>query len=531
MTTYNRTFAPAPGSAPGNDEETFIQRQKRLAGEQNKQLAGGAFHAGNATPVTGNGKIPEPTPPQPAQIPQSTPQTLQAAPPMARPMATLQPTQPVAQQPGQVGIPASPVASPGNPYGGITAGMGQPTEGRSPREGLMQTAIMTQPSPVTGAANGNSGFTGGFVTPTEGTTPRDTKQAPQQQQQTPVQATNPAPQQIPGSPVTVPGLGNDPFVTYKGYDYKTAVPTPGQLPGSYTGTQFTQFNGPNQEQLVNRENTLMSAILDNPRTLNDAVLSQMKEKGKEGSLLMEQQLGQQAREMAAARGMTNGGGLAGTLADIKTGLANDVLASNRDLDIRQATQNREDELAALSAVEGILSGQMGRATQGFGATLAGQSAQAGDSRSVAQDAIQRAIAGNQQNLASAELGLKKEGMQAEEGAREYTSNRSAQDAALDRILKQFGMTTQSEELRRANEALKTQRDLGEGGLAVDRDRVGLERSRLDSQNRQFDKGYGLDVLRFLEGQRQSDNGLGFNYAQLNNNGQNSLMDFISRILG
>jgi hypothetical protein len=72
--------------------------------------------------------------------------------------------------------------------------------------------------------------------------------------------------------------------------------------------------------------------------------------------------------------------------------------------------------------------------------------------------------------------------------------------------------------------LDLQKELGVGGL-------GLDQQRINNQNRQFDASHGLNILQFLEGQRQHDNGMGFNWAGLNANQQGNTMDRILGILG
>ena len=74
------------------------------------------------------------------------------------------------------------------------------------------------------------------------------------------------------------------------------------------------------------------------------------------------------------------------------------------------------------------------------------------------------------------------------------------------------------------EQLKLQRDLGQAGINIDQQRV-------NASNKQFDASHGLDILRFLEGQRQFNGQNGLGWAQLNQNGQNATMDAIMRALG
>jgi hypothetical protein len=251
------------------------------------------------------------------------------------------------------------------------------------------------------------------------------------------------------------------------------------------------------------------------------VLGALKEKQKEAALLMQQQNLGAAQQGAAGRGFGGGGSLDGIQAAIRGNTGNQVLNSNRDLDIAAASQNRQDILNALGAADSVLGGQMNRASQAYGNTLAGQSAQAGDTRSVSQDAIARAIAGTDQNLAASQLNLQKEGMQSDENFRGFQSTRSAQDAALQRSLSQFGVNDAAHDSDRSDIALQLQQELGRGGMALDR-------TRIEENQRQFNENNQLNILQFLESQRQANNNLGFNYTQLGQNGQNSL---ISQILG
>lgn len=71
--------------------------------------------------------------------------------------------------------------------------------------------------------------------------------------------------------------------------------------------------------------------------------------------------------------------------------------------------------------------------------------------------------------------------------------------------------------------LDLQERLGVGGL-------NLDSRRIDQQGRQFDASHGLNILQFLESQRQHDNGLGFNWASLNQNGQQATIDQILGML-
>lgn len=441
----------------GTGQETFLQRQRRLQGQQTAMVSeprpdgaprtggvdprpvpatgGGLPNEGRppapqgpaATPVTGNGKIPPPAP-TPAPLPALNPFT----PSMASTQATSQP----AQQASNTGV---------------------------------------------------------------GTTNQ-------------------------GGPLQAMELGNQPFATYKPSQLQTQITQPGVLPNSYQGSQFSQFQSPEQQQTQQLQTQRMNEMLRNPETLSPQVLAALKEKQKEAALMMEQQGLQSAQQNAASRGFGGNGSLQGIEQAIRGNTSNQILNSNRDLDIAAATQNRQDLINALGASDSVLSGQMGRATQGYGATLAGQGAQAGDTRSVSQDAIARAVQGNDAMLRAQGLNLQKEGMQMDENFRGYTSERGAQDAALQRVLAQFGINEAKHNSDRSDNALSLNAELGRGGLELDN-------KRLTETGRQFNEGHQLNILQFLENQRQHNNGLGYNYAALGQSGQNSLIAQIMSILG
>lgn len=230
--------------------------------------------------------------------------------------------------------------------------------------------------------------------------------------------------------------------------------------------------GANQGDVNDLQTAWLKDLLLNPETLNAATVSQMKERDKEAALLMQKQGLGQAAQNAASRGLTNGAAFGAQQNAIRSDVANAILGRNRDLDIAAAQQNRADVLQALGLSENILGGQINRAQA-----------------------------------------------QADENYRQFTTERAAQDAEIQRILSQFGMNEAALASRRADRSLDLQGELGRGGLALDR-------SRLNESSRQFDAGHGLNILQFLEGKRQHNNNLGFNYTQLNQQGQQNLMNTI-----
>lgn len=326
-------------------------------------------------------------------------------------------------------------------------------------------------------------------------------QAAQQQQQagtTTTTTTNNPPAQT-GSPVTADGKIPPPQQQVAAPNVQTyTAPTefkakPGQgrelqateldkKPiDTYDPYQVGQFNGPNQQSLNSQQNNLVNSILQNPETLNPNVLSQMKMAQKDEALRMQQQLQQQFDQNNTARGTLGGGYAQAQQGQLANNAVNSILTGNRNLDVQAAQTNRADQLAALQASEAIGQGQMGRSTQGYGAQLAGQQAQAG------------------QNLQG------------------FQSRVASQQDAVQRALAQFGINQSVASNRQQNYS----QDLGA--------EMGLEQLKQNSAG--INNAGQFNLANFLEGQRQFNGNLGFNWAQLDQQGQQTLMDWLMRNAG
>jgi hypothetical protein len=258
---------------------------------------------------------------------------------------------------------------------------------------------------------------------------------------------------------------------------------PSVMPDAYKADTLSQFAAPDQSGVNGQQNALLSAIFANPDTMNPQVVAQLKEKQKEEALLMAQQAGQQLSSGAAARNMVGSGATSAGLRNIDMDTINRILSGNRGVDITAAQTNRGDELNALNAGEQVAQGQLGRATQGYGTQLAGQTAQAGLNKDAVASALQRAIAGEQSNQFGSQFGLSVGKANADEN---YRANQDA----VQRLMAQFGINT---------------------GVA---------------QNAQQNYALDLDTQKFLENQRQFNNTLGFNYNNLDQNGQLALVQAI-----
>jgi hypothetical protein len=256
------------------------------------------------------------------------------------------------------------------------------------------------------------------------------------------------------------------------------IPTTGSgqtttgVPPSYQMQQFSQFQ-PNQ-QWTNQRNDLMSAILKNPRTMDQTWQDQMYESQKEQAQGMAKQLGLQNQQNMVSRGFGPQGGQASAYqGKLDENLMAQLLGGRRDIATQATQQNRQDELQALSASLGLQGGDI----QSYMAQLAGQQAQAGENQFGSGFGMDRA---------------KFDWMQ--------------RDSDRGKLLQEF----------------------------LAREGTGLERDRFGEGQRQFNQGHLLDILRFMEGrnqfgqtfgenQRQFNNQMGFNWAGQQSNDLNELL--------
>lgn len=319
-------------------------------------------------------------------------------------------------------------------------------------------------------------------------------------------------------------LGNEAFKTYQ------AGPQVPQFnaPQSYQGTQFAQFQSPDQQAMNAQQTALMSRVLGDPHSMNAQNVAQLKERQKESALAMARQLGQQAGSIGAARGLQGNGSAVGQAQRaVDQNMLAEILGGNRDIDLQKMQQDRADELQALQASEALQQGQLGRSRDAFSSTLLGQTTQATDDRSVSQDALQS-------GLAEFDARMQGNRFNADERFRQFETERGAQDASLQRALAQFGVNQGVNESNQQNYGmdldayfrqkdadqakanLSVQQQLGQGGLTLDA-------KKLAEQRRQFNLGHALDRLQFGEGARQFNSDLGFRYNQLDTNSNQALL--------
>lgn len=314
-----------------------------------------------------------------------------------------------------------------------------------------------------------------------GTTTTTTTNHPPAQTGSPVSADGkiPPPTQQVAAPTVQTYTAPTAFHSQPGQGRELQATQLNQTPiDTYTPGQMSQFNGPNQQGLNSQQNNLVNSILQNPETLNPNVLAQMKGAQKDEALAMQRQLQQGYDQNNAARGTLGGGFAQAQQGQLANNAVNSILTGNRNLDVQAAQTNRADQLNALNASEQIGQGQMGRSTQGYGAQLAGQQAQAG------------------QNFQG------------------FQSRVASQQDAVQRALAQFGINQGVAANRQQNYG----QDLGA--------EMALEQLKQNSAG--INNAGQFNLANFLEGQRQFNGNLGFNWAQLDQQGQGTLMDWLMR---
>ncbi len=509
-----------PNAPPAQMEggETFMQRMKRMNGQNQSATAGIPQSTGMQTSPY---EAPKASTPPPADVHAAvTGSGAGMASASAAPSMGGSPSSPVSGD-GKIPAPSAPI------MGGGMAGSGGP--------------------PVAQTATGG-GMAGGATAPPPTGHPPAPTSPPPHNPPPPAPHGDPPPT-APGGPTSPPpppappagpsgppkrpentnlgayDLGNNQFSTYQGTQFT------GETPQGYQGGQISQFSGPDQSRLEGGQADLAQAILGNPESFSPEMVSGLKNAQKEEALLQAKQMQMRNANSAAARGISGGGGQQANDRRLYDQADSQILKANRDIEGQAAQANFGNRLQALDSVNNILNSQMGRASTAYGNTLQGQTAQEGVNQASADS-----------RLRTSQFDLARQGQQADENFRAFGTRASAEDKDLQRKLSQFDINkavaghglenykTDSanyfgeRDANRGDRGLDIQKALGEGGLAMDR-------ARLSSSDRQFDKSYGLNLMQFMEGKRQADNNLGYNYTSLGQQGQNGLMDKILGLLG
>jgi hypothetical protein len=209
----------------------------------------------------------------------------------------------------------------------------------------------------------------------------------------------------------------------------------------------------------------------------------MKAKQREQILAQNAALRGEIAQDAASRGTYGGGNMGANLrraADVTTG---ELARSGRDIDIAAATQNTADRRAAAALGDQFLTSTLNRGLGAHGARL---------------DTAR---------------------FNADEGRFAHGSEVDRANFALNRALSQAGLDQGNLDAALQAWQIGTQRDLGNRGLDLD------ER-RLEEQAKQFAKAHGLDWVRVLNDMVMGRADYGARLAQIQQLGQNSLIDWI-----
>jgi hypothetical protein len=301
-----------------------------------------------------------------------------------------------------------------------------------------------------------------------------------------------------------------------------------QAPAPYQAGQLSQFQAPNLSPQEQAQWQAIQHVLNNPG-LGDT--TGLKEQQKELALQMQQDALSQNANRAAASGRSGFGGVASANARrIGDATQGQILGSYRDIDIANAERANADRLAAAGMAESAITGRANRAQDFYRTGLTGQLAQ----EDLYQQAFQSALAGS-------EFNANQQARQADENARAFEAQFKAPQFNLETQLKQEALNQAGaasgldayntdlaafnswrDDLAR-NRQLDLQGQLGNRGLDIDE-------SRLAQQGNQFDRSLQLDWANAMNNMYMGRAGLGLNYAQLQQNGQNQLQNFYSQIL-
>lgn len=204
------------------------------------------------------------------------------------------------------------------------------------------------------------------------------------------------------SGTTIPGYQGSTFDQYSAPDQTAAQGQLAQLlsqimtqqaPG-YDPSKITQYAGADNSEVSGLQTKNLKDILTNP-TYSQDYINKLNESQKE--LITERGKSAQDSIMqdAARRGVTDSGNVGAAKqrqADTTTG---ELLKSNRDIELGTTGANRQALIDALTTSQGIKASDAGIATQGYGATLAGENAQAGENHNAWQSMLDSMALNNQ----------------------------------------------------------------------------------------------------------------------------------------
>jgi hypothetical protein len=313
------------------------------------------------------------------------------------------------------------------------------------------------------------------------------------------------------------------FQPYQTAQFNQQAPTP------YAPGQINQFNAPQLGGYEDAQWQAIQHVLNNPG-LGDTSL--MKEQQKDAALQMQKDALLQNSNRAAAMGRAGSGGIATANAGRIGNLTQqNILGAYRDIDIANQERANADRLAAAGLAGQSINDRASRATNFYNTGLAGQ---------LAQEDLN--LQGFNSRMQGAEFNANQQARQADENARGFEAQFKGPQFALETMLKQeqlnqagaqSGLDNYNTDLAAfnawrddlsRNRQLELQGQLGNRGLDIDE-------SRLSQQGTQFDKSLQLDWANLMNNAYLGRAGLGLNYAQLQQSGQNSMQSMLAQILG
>jgi hypothetical protein len=277
------------------------------------------------------------------------------------------------------------------------------------------------------------------------------------------------------------------------------------LLGTYTPAAISQFTAPDQSAATGATQAALLDALRNSEWSPERIAA-MKETQKEQALSMEDALSEKLGQSFASRGRLGSGAHLGQTAQLGEATREGILGAYRDINEQAAAGRRSELLSTAAALESALTGQMGRATAGYGAQLAGQTAAADEGwrgwesgRSLYDIARQEAASRDALALESA-LGFADVNLRQQLGRDEL-----AQRGAL-------GMADIDLRQRLGRDDLALRGALGSQEMRL-RQLLGLE--GIDVEELLGLGAQAVDWGRIRESGRQSDNQLGYNWGALN----------------
>jgi hypothetical protein len=272
------------------------------------------------------------------------------------------------------------------------------------------------------------------------------------------------------------GAGAPGFAGFEATVQNRLTPTP-PLPTTDLPTYQAQpFQDPTDPAMRQQLTSLINSILASPESLNPQVIAQLKERGKEDILSQSAQLRNELAQGAASRGTYGGGNMAANQRRAADATVGDLTRNNREVDINAAATNMADRRAA---------GELGN--------------------KFLTDTTNRG-----QGIAE---------FNRDDNRFAFGSEVDKVNFALQRALSQAGL--QQGDLDAAIRAWQvgTQRDLGTQGL-------GLDQQKINNQASQFGQAHQLDWVRALNDMVMGRAGYGLDLAQLQQNSQNSMFDWM-----